>query len=57
MDLYTGGKALKEAGVISGYDITTEGALAKLFCLLGRFEDNESVKTWLDMDWRGEISK
>lgn len=57
MDLYTGGKALKEAGVISGYDITTEGALAKLFCLLGRFEDNESVKTWLDMDLRGEISK
>ena len=57
MDLYTGGKALKEAGVISGYDITTEGALAKLFCLLGRFENNESVKTWLDMDLRGEISK
>lgn len=57
MDLYANGKTLKDAGVINGYDITTEGALAKLFCLLGRFDDNESVKTWMDRDLRGEISK
>ena len=57
MDLYANGKTLKDAGVINGYDSTTEGALAKLFCLLGRFEDNKSVKIWMDMDLRGEISK
>lgn len=57
MDLYANGKTLKDAGVINGYDSTTEGALAKLFCLLGRFEDNESVKTWMNIDLRGEISK
>ncbi|MGN0188127.1 MAG: asparaginase domain-containing protein, partial [Candidatus Cryptobacteroides sp.] len=57
MDLYANGKTLKDAGVINGYDSTTESALAKLFCLLGRFGDNESVKMWMDMDLRGEISK
>lgn len=31
MSIYATGKALKELGVISGQDITTEGALGKLF--------------------------
>jgi L-asparaginase len=57
MDIYATGKCLKAAGVVSGYDSTTESALAKLFYLLGSFHDNEEVKQLLEEDLRGEISK
>ena len=57
MDLYATGKSMKAAGVINGYDSTTESALGKLFYLLGVFETNEEVKAGLEMDLRGEISK
>jgi L-asparaginase len=57
MDIYATGKSLKEAGVTSGYDSTTESALGKLFYLLGRFDDNETVAQLLNKELRGEISK
>ena len=57
MDLYATGKTLKIAGVVSGYDITTEAALGKLFVLLGRYDDNERVKESFGEDLNGEISK
>ena len=57
MDIYATGKNLKAAGVINGYDTTTESALGKLFYLLGVFSTNEEVKAGLEMDLRGEISK
>lgn len=57
MDIYATGKKLKEAGVVSGYDSTTESALAKLFCLMGETEDNEAVKRGLRVSLCGEISQ
>jgi L-asparaginase len=57
MDIYATGKCLKNAGVCSGYDCTTEGALAKLFYLMGILKDNVRVKEMLETDLRGEISK
>ena len=57
MDIYATGKSLKGAGVLSGYDCTTEGALAKLFHLLGQHEDNTTVKSSIEKNLRGEISK
>jgi len=57
MDLYATGRTLKDAGVISGHDITTESALGKLFCLMGNNADNERVKSLLLMNLKGEISK
>ena len=57
MDLYATGTALKHAGVLSGADITTEAALGKLFCLMGRSENNQWVKAMLEKDLCGEISK
>lgn len=57
MDMYATGKTLKRAGVVSGYDATTEAALGKLFVLMGRFDRNSDVKNALEMDLHGEISK
>ena len=57
MNLYATGKPLLEAGTVSGYDSTTESALAKLFHLLGGCPDNERVKALFDEDLKGEISK
>ena len=57
MDLYATGKSLKCAGVMNGYDSTTESALGKLFYLLGVFDTNDKVKAGLEMNLRGEISK
>jgi L-asparaginase len=57
MDIYATGKCLKEAGVVNGYDSTTESALGKLFHLLGRHAAEDSVKAGLENDLRGEISK
>ena len=57
MDIYATGRALKDAGVICGHDITTEAALGKLFYLMGRHEDNAQVKTLLEKNLKGEISK
>ena len=57
MDLYATGTTLKHAGLLSGRDITTEAALGKLFCLMGRSQDNGWVKTMLEKDLCGEISK
>lgn len=57
MELYATGKALKDAGVLSGGDITTESALAKLFFLMGASSDNQWVKAQLELSVRGEISK
>ena len=57
MDIYATGRTLKLAGVVSGYDITTESALGKLFVLLGENPDNEAVKNRFGEDLCGEISK
>lgn len=57
MNLYANGKHLQDAGVIGGSDITTEGALGKLFYLMGKSNDNEWVKAMLERNLKGEISK
>lgn len=57
MAAYANGAVLKDAGVISGYDITTESALVKMFYLLGRYRSPDKVKEVFGRNLRGEISK
>ena len=58
MDIYATGKWLKDAGVLNGYDSTTESALAKLFFLLGQQAvSNDETAHLLEENLRGEISK
>ena len=48
---------LMKAGVLSGYDITTEALLAKMMYLLGEQEgDTEKVKQLLQTDLCGEVT-
>lgn len=56
MERYETGRTLLDAGVLSGYDMTAEAALAKLMYLLGRLKTSEEVKRWMGINLRGEFS-
>ena len=56
MGQYETSVALKNLGIISGKDITTESALAKLMYLLGRKIDRSQFKTVFETQIRGEMS-
>lgn len=53
---YATGNSLREAGVLSGSDMTPEAALAKLHYLLSQSLSYEQIKTKLTTDLRGELS-
>jgi len=54
---YAGGKALAEAGVISGGDMTPEAALTKLAFLFSRYgEQSARIRELMQADLRGEIT-
>ena len=48
--------ALKEAGAVSGYDITTEAAVAKLYYLFSRELNREEICARMERSMRGEIT-
>jgi len=56
-DRYQGGKALKNIGVLSGYDITTEAAVTKLMFLFGHGFTPEEVKERMQSSVAGEVTK
>ena len=47
---------LLEAGVLSGYDMTTPAAYAKLAFLLGNVEEKKLLGQLMDINFRGEMS-
>jgi L-asparaginase len=56
MGVYETSLGLIEAGVLSGKDITTEAAIAKLMFLLGQNYSNQEIKEYLSKSMRGEIN-
>ena len=53
---YETSRKLSEAGVISGYDITTEAATTKMMLLLGQGFSHEQLILLLNSSIRGEIT-
>lgn len=55
MEGYATGHALREAGVASGLDMTTETVIAKLYYLLSQGLSNKVIRELLETDLRGEL--
>jgi L-asparaginase len=54
---YATGASLAAAGVISGYDLTVEAALAKLFYLFSQEVHAETIKSLMQTNLRGELTR
>ena len=56
MELYRTGNTLRDIGVISGYDSTTEAALAKLMFLFGHHLTPQEVIQAMKQSYVGEVT-
>lgn len=54
---YASSSALKAAGAVSGLDMTTEAAVAKLYYLFSLDLTPEQIKHWMEQDLRGELTE
>ena len=56
MEQYATGHTLKDAGLISGYDMTPEAAHCKLLYLFSKFSDVELIKSQMMTNLCGELT-
>lgn len=54
---YETSSSLKDAGAVSGMDITTEAAVAKLYYLFSKETDKGIIKSLMGRDLRGEMTE
>ena len=53
---YETSSALRSAGAVSGYDITTEAAVAKLYYLFSRGLSTDEIRARMERSLRGEMT-
>lgn len=56
MQRYETGQHLLNVGVISGYDMTTEAALAKMMILFGEGKTSKEVVALMTQSLEGEVT-
>lgn len=56
MSVYETGNILKKAGAVSGKDLTTEAAIAKLYYLFNNYKDINKIKKYMEKDICGELT-
>lgn len=56
MGRYETSKMLKDAGVLDGRDLTFEAALTKMMYLMGKYEDQDKLRYFLEHNIRGEMT-
>lgn len=56
LSLYATGRSLLDIGVVSGHDMTTEAALAKLFYLFAKGQPRDEVRRLVSENLRGELT-
>ena len=56
MDIYDTGDAMLQAGIISGYDMTTESAITKMMYLFGEGFAPDKVKEYMKCSLIGEMT-
>ena len=54
---YENSRLLKEIGVVSGFDITTEAAVTKMMFLLAQNMSEKEIKYYLEHNIAGELSR
>ena len=57
MSQYATGHTLKEAGLISGHDMTPEAAHCKLLYLMSKHQDPRRIKADMEANLCGELSQ
>ena len=56
MNQYATGHTLKQAGLISGHDMTLEAAQCKLLYLLSKYDDTAQIKQLMETNLCGELT-
>ena len=57
MNQYATGHTLKQAGLISGHDMTLEAAHCKLLYLLSKYTDVTEIKMLMEINLCGELTR
>lgn len=53
---YEAGRVLLDAGAVSGYDMTAEAAVTKLYYLMSKGYEQDKIKQLMQTDIRGEVT-